>query len=164
MEYFNKYDINIKLETLNKNINKFEKLFRSNKISSTWGFGFNNGLILFCLVHYLNPQRILESGVWTGFTTMIFDNASKKNTSIMCCDINLSRNEYITDKAIYYEKDITEVPEEVKLNFDLAFDDHFSHYDRLLFCLENSIDSVILDDDVRIMTHTDGWPSIPLLL
>ena len=81
----------------------------------------------------------------------------------LCCDINLSRNEYITDKAIYYEKDITEVPEEAKLNFDLAFfDDHFSHYDRLLFCLENSIDSVILDDDVRIMTpHTDGWPPIP---
>ncbi len=162
--YFSRYGLNLDPRVLLSHIEKHEKIFRSKKISSLMdGMGFNNGLILFCLASFLQPKRLIESGVWRGYTTLLLDEATYDESKIYCFDINLDHNEFISKKATYFECDISSV-KDVKIdNIDFAFfDDHVSHYDRLLYCVLNNIDAVILDDDVGItQVHSDGWPPVP---
>jgi hypothetical protein len=166
ISYFSNFGVNFKINSLRESIKNYEKIFRSDQIKNfnlNGGMGFNNGLILFCIVSYLNPKVLIESGVFRGFTTVLLDKATADEAEILCFDINLSRNEYKSKKTKHYNLDIEETP---KINFqkvDFAlFDDHVSHYDRLKFCLLNKINAVILDDDVGLtQVHSDGWPPLP---
>ena len=166
ISYFSNYGVNFKINSLRESIKNYEKIFRSDRINNfnlNGGMGYNNGLILFCVVSYLNPKVLIESGVFRGFTTMLLDKATADDAEILCFDINLSANVYKSKKTKYYNLDIEE---NSKVNFqkvDFAlFDDHVSHYDRLKFCLFNKINAIILDDDVGLtQVHSDGWPPIP---
>ena len=112
----------------------------------------------------IQPLKIIESGVWKGFTTYLIDSGSPQEATIKCFDINLSLLEYKSSKAKYYEFDITEFEDILPKNEKSMafFDDHVSHYDRLLLCIKNKINFVILDDDVtHLNVHSDGWPPIP---
>ena len=53
------------------------------------GFGFNEGLFLFCIIRIIKPNTIIESGVMKGFTTYLIDKASEHDCTIYCYDINL---------------------------------------------------------------------------
>ena len=164
--YFSNFGINFKRKSLIQFIKNYQIIFcayQKNNIDLNGGMGFNNGLILFCILSYLNPKVIIESGVWRGFTTKLIDKATSDDSKILCFDINLSRNKYKSKKTTYYERDITEISKINFQNVDLAlFDDHVSHYDRIKFCLLNKIKAVILDDDVGLtQVHSDGWPPIP---
>ena len=166
ISYFSNFGINFKRKFLMQAIKNYEKIFRSNLVNNlnlNGGMGFNNGLILFLVISYLNPKIMIESGVWRGFTTMLLDEATADDAKILCFDINLSRIEYKPKKATYYSSDIEETSKINFHNIDLAFfDDHVSHYDRLRFCLLNKINAVVLDDDIQLtQIHSDGWPPIP---
>jgi len=147
-----------------KNIKVYDQLFKEKPISDlTGGMGYNNGLILYILFSHYQPRVSVESGVWRGFTTYLIDNAICEDSKIYCFDINLSRNEYLSKKANYYENDITLCKELDLSKVDIAFfDDHISMYERLKICVESKIGIVILDDDVGLtQVHTDGSPAIP---
>ena len=147
-----------------KNIERYEKLFRTVKISDlSGGMGFNNGLFLYLLICHFNPKIILESGIWRGYSTFLIDDATVNNAKIFCFDINLNNREFYSKKASYFENDLSLVNEIDFNTVDLAFfDDHVSIYDRLKLCLKNKIEIVIVDDDVSLtQVHSDGWPPIP---
>ncbi|MDC0370951.1 hypothetical protein OAM86_03905, partial [Porticoccaceae bacterium] len=89
--------------------------------------------------------------------------AISKDSKIYCFDINLTRTEFKSEKATYYERDLSLVDD---INFGSVnfafFDDHVSIYDRLQLCLQNKIEIVVVDDDVSLtQVHSDGWPPIP---
>lgn len=166
ISYFSNFGLNFKMNSLRKSIMNYEKIFRSDLIKNfnlNGGMGFNNGLILFCIVSYLNPKVLIESGVFRGFTSVLLDKATTNDAKILCFDINLSRNQYKSKKIKYYNSDVEETAKINFQNVDFAlFDDHVSHYDRLKFCLINKINAIILDDDVGLtQVHSDGWPPIP---
>ncbi len=164
VEFFAKHKIKMNALDLIKSINLYDSFFKGSDISNlNGGMGYNNGLILFILCQYIQPRSIVESGVWRGYTTFLLDKASSSETKITSYDINLGLIEYKSEKAEYFEMDVSENIDHGHKDCDLAFfDDHVSHFDRLLFCVDNDIKFVILDDDVSIyQAHSDGWPPIP---
>lgn len=145
-------------------IKEYDKIYYNSPLKNNdGGMGYNNGLITYLIVRTINPKTIIESGVWRGFTTFLFHKATRIKTKIYSFDINLSNIEYRSKKSEYFEKDIENEKNIDFSNFDLAFfDDHVSHYDRILFCIKNKIKFVILDDDVSSFgAFSDGWPPIP---
>lgn len=127
------------------------------------GFGFNEGLFLFCIIKVVKPTLVIESGIMKGFTTYLIDAASDKNCLINCYDINFDNIEYRSKKAKYFNNDIIQSPPNIKGHKVLAFwDDHTSQLDRLEFAIKNHIKYNIFDDDLGFLNfHSDGWPPIP---
>lgn len=162
-EIFNRIKLKRNKSKINLDILEFQKLFR--KISDfdlQGGMGYNNALFLFCFCRATNSSMFIESGVYRGFTTKIIDAASDKDAKINCFDIDLSLLKYKSKKATYFNNDIFDCKFGVTKNTTALFDDHFSHYDRLQFCLKKKIKYLVFDDDVSINAiHSDGMPPIP---
>ena len=164
LEFGKSFGMLFEKKTLLKNIELYDQLFKNRPISDlTGGMGYNKGLILYILFCHYQPRVSIESGVWRGFTTYLIDNAIFEDSKLYCFDIDLSRNEFFSKKATYYENDITLFSELDLSKVDIAFfDDHISIYERLKLCIENKIGIVILDDDLGLtQVHTDGNPPIP---
>lgn len=152
-----------KIKLLNS-VERYEKIFRNSKIRDlNGGFGFNNGLFFYILISHFQPKKILESGVWRGYSTYLIDQATSIDSEILCFDINLDKREFISKKASYFESELSLVPEVNFSKIDFAlFDDHVSIYDRLKFCLKNEIEIIVVDDDLSVsQVHSDPWPPIP---
>lgn len=164
IEFGTNYEIHFEKDLLLKNFTLFEQIFREDKISDlNGGMGYNNGLFLFILISHLQPNAVIESGVWRGFTTYLIDKAIPKNGKIYCFDINMDRVEFESNKASYFEQDLSQIDDVDYAKVDFAFfDDHVSIYDRLKLCVSNKIKFVVVDDDVSLtQVHSDGWPPIP---
>ena len=127
------------------------------------GFGFNEGLFLFCIIKVVRPTLVIESGIMKGFTTYLIDAATDEICTINCYDISFENIEYKSKKAQYFQNDISKTPPNVKNQKVLAFwDDHTSQLDRLEFSIKNKIKYNIFDDDLGFLNfHSDGWPPIP---
>ena len=113
-----------------------------------------------------NLYRIYEfckDGVMKGFTTYIIDKATSKNCEILCYDINFDNIVFKSEKAKYYNYDISVNYPKLKNKNTFAFwDDHTNHLDRLKFSIENNIKYNVFDDDLGFLNfHSDTWPPIP---
>ena len=162
--HFRDFGVNLSKQDLEKDILRFDQIFSNSEVQNlNGGMGFNNGLILFCLASWCKPNKILESGVWRGFTTYIMNEATQLNCELLCYDINLGNLKYKVKNARYVEADISSDPSLDTEVIDFAFfDDHVSHFDRITFCIDKNIPVIVLDDDVGVcQLHTDGWPPIP---
>ena len=149
-------------------ITRHDKIFyKKNFIKNNYGgMGFNNSLFIFIFLCHLDIDLIIESGVWKGYSTYLFDNYPKKIKKILF-DISFDELKYKSKNAEYCEYDITKYEFEKTKKFKkvLAFyDDHVSQYDRLKFSLEKNFSYLIFDDDLEFSAiHSDGWPSLPTL-
>lgn len=162
----------LKIKSNKKKIIKFIELFdkfffNQNYLSNnSGGINYNSSLFIYVFYKHLNLDLILESGVWKGYTTLLFDQYLKKVDKISF-DINFDKIEYKSKKTKYAEYDIAKYNFKNIKNFSntLAFyDDHVSHYDRLKFSNKIGIKYLIFDDDINFLTiHSDGWPSIPTI-
>lgn len=164
VKFFDQCKLPCEPQKILRSVLQYRALFVKKEISNlNGGMGFNNGLILFCVLREISPKSIVESGVWRGYTTYLMDRATNCRASIKCFDIDLSKVEYRGENIVHFERDVSEMPDGTLSDCDFAlFDDHVSHYDRLLFSIENKIPYVVLDDDVDCNTvHSDGWPPIP---
>jgi len=162
--YFKKYDIAFDSTAAEAWIQEFDAVLKRSPISDlNGGMGYNNGLISYVLCRTLAPEAVIESGVWRGFTTYLLDAGTPKTARILCYDINFDLLEFKSSKATYFEKDVLENSDVDHSDFDFAlFDDHVSHYDRLLFADANKVKNLIMDDDVSVLqAHADGWPPVP---
>ena len=162
--YFNDHGIVFDAASAEAWTVEFDAVLKRSPISDlNGGMGYNNGLISFVLCKALAPQTLIESGVWRGFTTYLLDAATPDAAQILCYDINFDLLEYKSPKARYHEMDILENQSVDHSGFDFAlFDDHVSHYDRLLFADANKVKCLIMDDDVSVLqVHADGWPPVP---
>lgn len=163
--YLKNIGFDIHADDLEKLIIEFNDCYYKSPIKDLGsGMGYNQALIIFIIVKLIKPKNIIESGVMKGFTTYIFDQASEEGCKIFCFDINFGNLKYKSQKAEYFEKDISSL----KINYDintLAFwDDHCSHLDRFNFCVENKIKNIIFDDDLNFLNfHSDGWPPVPTI-
>ena len=160
---FNQIGLTASENEIEKDIYLFDGIFRECPISSlSGGMGYNNGLFCFCLIRLIQPDIVIESGVWRGYSTYLIDKSTSKGTCILSFDINLSLVEWKSQKANYYNYDLSDYTEPIKGKILALFDDHVSHYDRINFCHKKKIEFIILDDDVSIETvHSDGCPPIP---
>lgn len=148
-------------------INEYFDLIKESPIKiDGGGVGVLNGLKLFISVKILKPSTIIESGVWRGFTTFIFDHASSKDTNIFSYDINLDPLLYKgSNKVRFIEDDWFEKTKKIKFQADSTlcfFDDHVSHVQRITEANQLGIKHVIVDDNYPLeQIYVDGWPPIP---
>jgi hypothetical protein len=129
------------------------------------GLGYNDGLFLFAFIRAAKPTFCIESGVWRGFSTYLMDAATSPDCKINAYDINLGSVIYRSPKATYFENDITATPLDIDADTSLAFfDDHVSHYERLLLADALKIRFLVFDDDVTILNvHSDRSPPLPTI-
>ena len=149
-------------------IKKHDKLFYiKNPVKNNYGgICFNNSLFLFVFINSLNLKTIIESGIWQGYTTFLFDQYYK-NVKKISFDINFNKIIYKSKKFEYCNYDI----ENYRFNKNLSpsktfsfFDDHVSQLDRLNLVDKLKIKYIVFDDDLDYHTiHSDGWPSIPTI-
>ena len=82
-------------------IDRYEKIFRNSKIRDlNGGLGFNNGLFFYVLICHFQPKKILESGVWRGYSTFLIDEATSIDSKIFCFDINLGKESLYQKKLL----------------------------------------------------------------
>lgn len=164
--FFSKLKLNCKNIEYLKILEEYKKIFKKSNIKNLeGGIGFNNGLFIFVFNKLLNTKYFIESGSYRGFSSYLISSGVKKKQQILSFDINLSKLEWVSKNIKYFEQDI----EKVNLNIEwkdsiIFYDDHYSHYDRLLFSYKKRVKYLIFDDDVNYFNlHSDGTPPVPTL-
>lgn len=96
------------------------------------GMGIVHLFLSWFVLKTLQPTHIIESGVFQGLGTWVFEQAVP-NAELHCIDLNLSRLVFKSPRARYYQQDFatvdwSELPRETTLLF---FDDHQNAVERI---------------------------------
>ena len=164
IKFLESFNLKYSKKDIQNYVEEYCKVFsRTPILDMNSGFGFNEGLFLFCIIKVIKPSLVIESGIMKGFTTYLIDAATDKQCIINSYDISFENIEYRSKKASYFKNDINQTPPDIKNHKVLAFwDDHTSQLDRLEFAIKNHIKYNIFDDDLGFLNfHSDGWPPIP---
>jgi hypothetical protein len=100
------------------------------------------------ILRFLKPKFIIESGVFKGQGTWLFEKASP-SSKIYSIDINLSQRVYISKNVTYFSKDFSalnwgQIDKEKTLVF---FDDHQNAIDRIKFCKKEGFKALVFEDN-----------------
>lgn len=96
----------------------------------------------------LDPEAVVESGIWKGQGTWFLERACPK-ARIYAIDLNLSKREYVSPSAEYFSIDFCEIDWS---RLDAArtlvfFDDHQNAVTRLMQCAWMGFRHVIFEDN-----------------
>ena len=95
----------------------------------------------------LDPELIIESGIWKGQSTWILEQACPQ-AKLVSIDLNLKYREYISEKAIYCDRDFSEQDwSNISDRTLIFFDDHQNAYKRLQQCKWFGFKHIIFDDN-----------------
>ena len=95
----------------------------------------------------LDPELIIESGIWKGQSTWILEQACPQ-AKLVSIDLNLKYREYISEKAIYCDRDFSEQDwSNISDRTLIFFDDHQNAYRRLQQCKWFGFKHIIFDDN-----------------
>lgn len=131
-------------------VNDFFNLYPKRPIQKNiHGSGFENMFWLFVSARYLQPDLIIESGVWRGQTTWILRSACP-DAEIHSFDIDLSNRVFVDDKVHYHESDWNDCDfGNIKgRNTFCFFDDHESHAKRINEASRKGFKTITLDDNL----------------
>lgn len=104
----------------------------------------------------LSPDLIVESGVWKGQSTWLLEKACP-NAQLISIDLDLSRRQYISNRATYSDKDFGEQDWSKITDRSLVFfDDHQNAYKRLQQCKWFGFRHIIFEDNYP-MTQGDCY-------
>ena len=99
------------------------------------------------MVRKLSPDLIVESGIWKGQSTWLLEKACPK-ARLVSIDLNLGNRQYISERAVYSDKDFSEQDwQEVTDRSLVFFDDHQDAYKRLQQCKWFGFKHIIFDDN-----------------
>lgn len=98
----------------------------------------------------LSPDLIVESGIWKGQSTWLLEKACPQ-AKLVSIDLNLGYRQYISDRAIYSDKDFSEQDwSEVTDRSLVFFDDHQNAYKRVQQCSWFGFKHMIFEDNYPI--------------
>ena len=129
------------------------------------GSGFNGALQLFVLMRALEPDSVIESGVFRGLTTWIIRQA-RPEAELFCRDPDLSRLQYRDAHAHYCTGDWSTADWS---GLDPArtvafFDDHVAQARRVVEARARGLTRLVFDDDVAAhRIHAHGGPAHPTI-
>ncbi len=129
------------------------------------GSGFNGALQLFVLMRVLEPDFVIESGVFRGLTTWVIRQA-RPEAAIFCHDPDLSGLRYRDARARYCDRDWSAADwSGLDPRRTVAFfDDHVAQARRVAEARERGLTRLVFDDDAcahRI--HAHGGPAHPTI-
>jgi hypothetical protein len=137
--------------------------------SNTSGSGFHNCFWLYLTLQHLDPELIVESGVWKGQTSWLFHRACPEAT-IHSFDINLRHLTYKTDAIRFHEMDWRD------FDFDRVdpgrsvcfFDCHVNQAKRIREAYDRGFRRLLFDDNPPVHKlysfGTPGLPTVDMLL
>lgn len=163
--FFSKFDKNFESRPgyLSNDIREFRKIFLSSPFGENHGgANFSTSLILYLSARMLNPDLIVESGVYRGASSYFLRAACPK-AEIYAFDTNLKNLVYRSSDVNYIEADwmsenIRCLPSRKGL---LYLDDHQDQSLRILQSHERGFRHLLLDDCWPIDVPGCGWPPIP---
>jgi hypothetical protein len=152
------------VESIAGYIDEFRDVFLHNPITKNlYGANFPSGVNLFLMARCLDPDLIVESGVYKGQTSH-FLAAACPRAKIHAFDPNLQELSFRTPGVTYHEKDwMSEAVQCHPARRGLCFfDDHQNQALRVIQAHERGFRYMIVDDSWPIETVTGcGWPPLP---
>lgn len=120
-------------QQMKDSLEEFASLYQKKPLSNNEGGMKSPHMFLaWFVLKTLKPKAIVESGVWHGQGTWLFEKACP-NAELHCIDLNLKRIKYRSDRAKYYAQDFSTIDwgRLPKKETVLFFDDHQNAYERL---------------------------------
>lgn len=136
-------------DELEKLIIEFLKLYALRPIQNNDGGVKSVGAFsLWFFLRRINPNLVIESGVWKGLTTWLIES-SLPDANIICLDPHPEVRQYTSKKAIYPSMDFADMDfgNENLSNALVFFDDHQNAYKRVLQAWEKGFKHLIFDDN-----------------
>lgn len=134
---------------------------------NTHGSGFHNAFWLYYISRILDPELIVESGIWKGHTTWLLSQACPKADKYGF-DISLNKLEYPDLDVQFFEQDWQSYsfpsfdPDKALIFFDC----HVNHAQRLIEAKAKGFKHIIFDDNPpihKIFSHVPGIPTAAML-
>lgn len=116
------------------------------------GMGYYGMFFIYQLLCKIKPEIVVESGVWKGGTTWLFDKFPGVE-KLICFDPLADKPDewflYKSTRADYHTDNIFDVKltHIIGKNVLVLFDDHQDHIPRLRYCQQNGLKHIILDDN-----------------
>jgi hypothetical protein len=162
------------LSELKIDLNTFCKIYATRPIQdNSGGMGFNHSFALWKMLRVLNPDLIVESGIWKGHSTWLIET-TLPNAKIISFDTSLELREYFSPAATYSEGDFQfyDWSSENLENSLIFFDDHQNSYSRILLAYFFGFKRLIFEDNYPIddgdfyslnhLLSDSGFPDIQL--
>ena len=146
----------------------FYGLYKNRSLTdNTHGSGFHNAFWIFLFARVMNPELIVESGVWKAHTTWLLEQACPEAT-IFGFDRNLKHIEYDDLHATLIESDwgTYQFPQFNSEKSFVFFDCHVNNAQRILEAKEKGFKHLLFDDNPpvhKIFSHIPGIPTAAML-
>jgi hypothetical protein len=149
-------------------VDDFFRVYTSReKTDNTHGSGFHNAFWLYTIARVLDPELIVESGVWKGHTSWLLSKACP-DADKYGFDISLNKLEYTNLDTQMFQQDwqTFSFP-----SFDpdralIFFDCHVNHAQRLIEAHSKGFKHILFDDNppaYKIFSHVPGIPTAAML-
>lgn len=147
-------------------IEDFFKIYTDRKLTdNTHGSGFHNAFWIFLFSRILDPNLIVESGVWKAHTTWLLEQACP-SADIYGFDRKLKYVEYKNLNATLIEMDWStyQFPEFNPEKAFVFFDCHVNNAQRLLEAKDKGFKHILIDDNPPVHKVFRYIPGIPTAL
>jgi len=144
-------------------INDFFELYINRSLTdNTHGSGFHNAFWIYLFARILNPDLIVESGVWKAHTTWLLEQACP-NSVIYGFDPKLHHVEYknLNAKLIKMDWSTYQLPEFDPEKAFVFFDCHVNNAQRILEAKDKGFKHIIIDDNPPVHRLFSLMPGIP---
>jgi hypothetical protein len=145
---------------------EFFRLYPGRPVAdNSGGSGFADCFWLYTAARLLDPQLVVESGVYRGQTTWLLRQACPQ-ARLHAVDIALEALRFRDPSTHYHQGDWTELALE-RVDSDRAlvfFDDHVSQARRLREAYDRGFRTLLFDDDLEAEAlHATGVPPVPTI-
>jgi hypothetical protein len=137
------------IEDAKRRIPEFVDLYKHRPFKiNEGGMKFNHSFATWYMLSTLSPNIVVESGVWKGHSTWLIEQCCP-NAELFCLDLDYSRLQYRSSRAVYFQKDFSECDwSDVDTSRVVAlFDDHQNAYSRLKDLYWSGMLRAIFDDN-----------------
>ena len=138
-------------EDIIKDLENFKSIYNDRPIKDNkGGMLFSHVFYFYFVLKKINPELVIESGVFKGQSTWLIEK-TLPNSKIISIDLNLSKREYISKNATYSNIDFKfQKFSKIPKNSLVFFDDHVNHLDRIVYAKFFNIKHVIFEDNYSI--------------
>ena len=152
------------VESIVQLVDEFRTVFFQSPITmNVYGANFPSGVNLFLMARCLDPELVVESGVYKGQSSYFLASACPR-AKVHAFDPNLQELSYRTPGVTYHEEDWMQSAVRCdRVGTGLCFfDDHQSQALRVIQAHERGFRHMIVDDSWPIETVIGcGWPPLP---
>lgn len=133
-------------------LDEFEAIYADRPIKDNkGGMKAPHMFALWFMAKKINPDLIVESGIYKGQSTWLLEKACPE-AKLVSIDLNLRYREYISEHVTYSDKDFVEQGwSEISDRSLVFFDDHQNAYKRLQQCKWFGFKHIIFEDNYPIL-------------